>query len=441
MYKFSKYNHYGRLDSGDILLYNVFSSSVALLSVEEFERLRNESRPALKTVDLFKTAASQGFVVPSDEDETAKLLALRHSNNFNDRRAAFQILPTTGCNARCFYCYEQDFSPCTMTRETADAVVSFILDYCETMEEVTIAWFGGEPFTCEKTMAYISSKLIPAFDQRGTRYFANVITNAALISQNNIENIVRDYRISSVQITLDGHGEEHLKRKNYIDRNVSYEQIIEAISLLTNKGVQVLVRINADRNNLDSCMEAIRDLALSGADQEFLWPYVAPLYSDKNASHCIPKSELNAVFARAYKTLIDFGFIRSVDGLPMNFANATCCAKMLNNFVIAPNGDISKCEHLLNVEDEVIGNVSTGLRFNAAFARWTSTDIPDKCLECGYLPICQAGCAAAEHRGFGYGRCAHIAFIHDAVITAANYLLKKGGEQHDGLAQEQRSFQ
>ena len=165
------------------------------------------------------------------------------------------------------------------------------------------------------------------------------------------------------------------------------------------------------------------------------------LYSDKNASHCIPKSELNAVFARAYKTLIDFGFIRSVDGLPMNFANATCCAKMLNNFVIAPNGDISKCEHLLNVEDEVIGNVSTGLRFNAAFARWTSTDIPDKCLECCYLPICQAGCATAEHRGFGYGRCAHIAFIHDAVITAANYLLKKGGEQHDGLAQEQRSFQ
>ena len=428
-YKYSKYNHHGTLNDGTILLWNVFASSVAVLTKEEFDQLVKPDEICEDA--LREVALSQGFLVPADEDETAKLLALRNSNNFYDRRAGFQILPTTGCNARCFYCYEQDFQASTMSTETADAVVDFVLDYCENMDEVTVAWFGGEPFICESTMAYISSKLIPALEARGKRYFANVITNASLISAENIDKIVEQYRITNVQITLDGRGDEHIRRKGYLDKNVTYEQIIKTIALLTNHNVHVMVRLNLDKNNLDSCIDTIEDLANSDADQEYLWPYAAPLYSDGKEDFCLSRNELSAAFEKVYRRLIDYDYIRTIDGLPMNFSNAACCAKILNNFVISPNGDISKCEHLLNVKEEVVGTVFDGIRFNTAMAKWADTSVPKECVDCNYLPICQAGCAAAEQRGFGYGRCSHIAFIHDAVISAANYLLKKRGESND----------
>lgn len=429
-YKFSRYNHYGTLRDNTVLLWNYFSASVAILEQSELDHILNANDSC--NDDLCMAAVAQGFLVPADEDEVAKLLALRNANNFNEKRAGFQVLPTTGCNARCFYCYEHGFQPSTMTLETADAVVSFILDYCENMDDVAITWFGGEPFVCEDIMAYISSKLIPKLDAAGKRYNASVITNASLITQENILKIVDQYRIRSVQVTLDGKGSEHLRRKGYLDQSMTYEKVIDTISLLTNHGIKVMVRINIDRDNLDSCIEAIDDLAASSANQELLWPYASPLYSDRNGVFCLTKSELNDAFEKVFRKMIDCGFIQTIDGLPLNFSNAVCCAKMLNNYVIAPNGDISKCEHLLNIEEEVVGSVFDGIRFNAALAKWTSTAVPEECLHCNYLPICQAGCAAAEQRGFGYGRCSHVVFVHDAIVSAANYLLfGKGGTFND----------
>lgn len=424
--KFSMYNHYGTLRDGSVLIYNVLSSAVAIMSQEEFSSI-HKAIPLDAEEDLFSAALEMGFIVSAEEDELSKVLALRNSNNFSNKRAGFQILPTTGCNARCFYCYEQGFKSSTMTRETLDSTVEFILSYCENMEEVTIAWFGGEPFTCESHIAEISKRLTSEFDKRGTKYFANVITNGALISQKNIDAIVKDYRISNVQITLDGRGDTHLARKGFLDKSVSYHLILNNIALLTEHNVHVMVRINVDRANMEDCLSIFDDLAALDADTDNLWPYVAPLYSDKSKPNqdCFRYDELSDVFAKAYKKMIDTGFIQTVNGLPMNFSNATCCAKMLNNFVISPEGDISKCEHLLNVPDEVIGHVSTGIVFNSAMAKWSDSSIPEQCKTCSYLPVCQAGCTAAETRGFGFGRCSYIAFVHDAIIEAANYLLER----------------
>lgn len=430
MYKLSAYNHYGKLKNGNYLLYNLFSSSVAVLEKDEFELLLQvDNKDSATDNELFSLAYEQGFLVHKSEDELAKLLALRHSNNFSDKRAGFQVLPTTACNARCFYCYEHGFKTATMTPETIDATVNFILDYCQNMEEVTIAWFGGEPLTCEETIVSMSRNLIPAIEGAGKTYHANIITNGALISSANITTLVDDCRISSFQITLDGRGSEHVRRKGFLDKNISYEHILENISLVANAGAQVLVRLNVDRNNLEECLGVIDDLAALDVDKNLLWPYAAPLYSDNFNSSCFASDELNFAFEKVLKKMIDCEFIQSVDGLPMSFSNACCCAKMLNNFVISPTGEISKCEHLLNCPEEVIGTVFEGIHFNSAMAKWTCTDIPEKCKLCPELPICQAGCAAAEQRKFGYGRCSYITFIHDAVIAAADYLLSKGGVQ------------
>lgn len=424
-YKPSRYNHFGKLSNGSTLLYNLVSSSVAIVGERELEIINSADFSA--DAELCGVAAAQGFIVPYDEDEVAKLLTLRHANNFSSKRAGFQILPTTACNARCFYCYEQGYATQTMSEDTARAAVDFILDYCEGMDELDITWFGGEPLIGQDTIEFISHSLIPELDRRGTRYMANMITNGALISESNVNKLAGDWRISEIQITLDGKGDEYLRRKAYVDSGIRYEHILNNIALLTKRGVKVLVRLNVDRRNLASILGVIEDLSALEADMNMLWPYAAPLYSDKENDFCLTEGELNGTFEIVLKKLIDCGFIKTINGLPMNFSNAVCCAKMLNNFVIAPNGEVSKCEHLLNIPEEVVGSVYSGIRFNSAMVKWCSTDVPQECLDCVYLPICQAGCMASAQRKFAYGRCSYIAFISNAVVTAADYLLTKGG--------------
>jgi len=58
---------------------------------------------------------------------------------------SYTILPTTGCNARCYYCFEHGSKVMTMTRETAGEVVRFITEHCGPKKTVAIMWFGGEP--------------------------------------------------------------------------------------------------------------------------------------------------------------------------------------------------------------------------------------------------------------------------------------------------------
>lgn len=427
-YKFSKYNKWGYIGKGRVFLYNTFSSSVAILTEEEFSAIHSESIVMNDTDMLFRTCSTESFIVPANENELAKLMAIRNANNFCTSHAGFQILPTTGCNACCFYCYEQDFVSETMSEATIEATIAFILRYCENVADVNITWFGGEPLLCEDIIAKISKELLVAFESKGIGYGADIITNGSRIDKDCANRLKNKYKVNSVQITLDGQGDEYLRRKAYIEKDISYERVLDSIALLADSDIDVLVRLNIDRENIDSCLHVLDDLSQLQTTIHRIWPYAAPLYSDRGYEHCFSRQELNNAFMRVFTHLIDRGFITSVNGLPTSFMNAACCAKGLNNFVISPSGEISKCEHLLNTPAEVIGTVYSGITFTDALSSWTDSKIPERCGDCSLLPLCQAGCEAAERRGFGYGRCSYIAFIDDAVLQAATYLLQRKEE-------------
>ena len=87
------------------------------------------------------------FLVPEDKDECAlynQVSALLRAMNRKKGLSGYIILPTLGCNARCVYCYEEGMKPVTMTPETVEQVIRYILDTHEG-DKVHLSWFGGEP--------------------------------------------------------------------------------------------------------------------------------------------------------------------------------------------------------------------------------------------------------------------------------------------------------
>ena len=422
-YKPSMYNYYHVLKNGHYLVINTLSSAVATVSQSELKVI-NSPNDATSNKDLLQACVANGFLVNKEELEHKKVMALRHVNNFNTDHVGIQILPTTECNARCFYCYEENFSKETMDRETIEAVISFLLDYTEAAKHITIAWFGGEPLLQEKIIREISCKLIPQFMDRGQTYDASIITNGSLITKDNIDSLKREYFIRNVQITIDGDPRVHLERKRFIDRSIKYSTILNAIKMLCEHEITTLVRINVDKLNYRNCLKAIDKLAETFEENKYLYVYASPLYSYKNHSSVFQQSELNEAFYGIYMKLLESGLIKTIDALPISYINATCAAKMINNIVIAPSGNIFKCEHLLDDPQEIIGDVFSGLIYNEAFATWSCTEIPLDCKTCKELPICQAGCRAAEKRKFGYGRCSYTSFILDSIFQIAEKILE-----------------
>ena len=124
------------VDDG-LLLYNTLTCSLLLLSPDEAADITAQG----ELIDRW-------FLVPEAHDDlklcrqVQQMVALL--TPVPKVVTSYTILPTTGCNARCFYCYEQGTKPVTMTAETASRVVRYIVAH-RGDEEVECRWFGGEP--------------------------------------------------------------------------------------------------------------------------------------------------------------------------------------------------------------------------------------------------------------------------------------------------------
>ena len=423
-YKESRYNHFGMV--GDkVFLYNLVTSSVAVIEEPEYEQIKSCE---FADSNLMQDAVGNGFIVPAEEDEIEKVLAVQRMNNYTTRFAGFQILPTTACNARCFYCYEQSYKPTCMKNDVAEAIPPFIEGFMDMVDDVHVTWFGGEPMLELDRIRELSNQIMALAKKHGIGYTSDMITNGTLATLDTVRTLVKDCKVSQVQITLDGLAEEHLRRKSYVSDDVAFNTVLSAMDAFVEQGAKLLIRLNVDKRNFEDCLKLIPLLGERYKGLDTVMLYAAPLYGSGNQKDFYTENELNEAYRTLFRAMIDAGFIQTVDGLPLNFNNATCSAQMINNFVIDPSGDVFKCEHLLAEDRQRLGNVFEGVVFNEAMAEWASPDIPQKCRECGFLPSCQAGCYAAEALDFGLKRCPHIAFITEAIVDAAGYLL--GYEPH-----------
>ena len=128
-----------------MLLCNTLTGELVLLSAEE--RAWMDSLPAAAAPDSAELICGR-FVVPEGCDEAKAADQLR--GLLIKRQAAKKtftscnILPTTFCNAHCFYCYESGIRHAHMSEDTAEQLVRMIADHYDG-RQVALLWFGGEP--------------------------------------------------------------------------------------------------------------------------------------------------------------------------------------------------------------------------------------------------------------------------------------------------------
>ena len=372
------------------LLFNILSGELLLLDETEIEYFAPQHKVANSTV---KQLVEKWFLVPENTDDcqlSKQLVTVINSiNNIfsSPQISSFTILPTTDCNARCFYCFELGCSRKWMTEETAMSVVDYIMRK-KADGEIKIRWFGGEPLYNSKIIDIISSEL----KKHGVKYHCNMTTNGYLFDEDMIDRAKNLWNLQKIQITLDGTEKIYNKTKAYIYKNdpSPFKRVIKNIKNLLERGMEVVIRINMDLHNVDDSFDLTKYLLeeFKGFNNYFINPHL--LYensckfktndTDKDDNYLNKKyNELREIVSKALNKQSKYTRI-------MRFSNH-CLADTDTSVMILPEGQLGKCEHY--TDDHYIGSIFDD-KLDLDMITWfkqTTTVMPE-CDNCELRPAC-----------------------------------------------------
>ncbi len=377
------------VEGGSVIL-NTITYELLFLSNEEIGLLNN---PNLNN-DLVHYLIEQYFLVPVDFDD--KKLAtqvidtrIQIQNIYtNPPLSFFVILTTTGCNARCFYCFEKGAKVSNMTEQTAHDVADFIERKGD--KKVRIQWFGGEPLVNIKAIDTICEDL----KSKNVNYESTMVSNAYLFDENVIEKAVNLWKLQKIQITLDGTEEVYNKTKDYVYKNVSspFKRVLNNIENALKAGIQISIRLNLGEHNAEDLYDLSKLLVEKFNKYQNCYIYVVKLFDDPcGEGITIPEDIRHRLIEDTIELqdFIDKNMPKPIiDRLPKSFELPnTCMANNDQSVMIVPDGHLGKCEHF--VDSEFYGNIYSDeidLKKIAEFKKHKS--VCNICRDCEMWSLC-----------------------------------------------------
>ena len=336
------------------------------------------------------------FLVPELAPESQTYLELKDVLVFKEELPQgithYVILPTTTCNARCFYCFEQGMRYQKMSLETVEDTLRFILRHKpEETKKIHIHWFGGEPMCAADNIDRICEGLAEA----GIEFDAEMTSNGSLFTEESAKKAAEAWKVSRIQITLDGMAEEYARRKCYTGAlKEPFATVIRNVHLLIAAGISVAVRLNVDENNLGEIYRLVDFLneAFTGDEREKLRVYAHSLFGQpgEGLDGCPAGAGADALEAR----VLEINDYIQCHGLAARNLNELFMLKSHYCMVTAPEcnvlidaaGRLFACESM--PEDMRYGDVKSDIDPQA----WSRVAAPcrvrEECSQCVFLPQC-----------------------------------------------------
>lgn len=389
------------------------------------------------SAEVITTLQQRGYLVPLAPEEEEALfvkLALRNHQAFGRQAPVFILMPTYQCNLRCPYCFQDhmrtDPAYAHLLRIIDQPMADRILrgmrnieaahgidEHTDVVRNITL--FGGEPLLAESRP--IVEYLITRIREQG-RAAITAVTNATDLET--YQDLLGKEGIGQLQVTLDGPPAEHDRRRIYADGTGSFERIAANITLALERGVNVSVRLNVDRDNLEQLPALMDECYRRGwAEHDRFYIYLAPVHVGNEQVD--PKSTLNnwqlakAVDAlkRSHPHLKRISLVDDVlqqqvrrilagseTGTP-GFRSAFCAAHT-TMYVIDAFADIYACWERTGDPKMRIGHIDEDgkvLMNRAILERWRGRSVASNpvCRKCRYAMSCGGGCAVLAEEAHG----------------------------------------
>jgi uncharacterized protein len=248
----SRHNITGRTrNHGTPFVVNLLSGNADLLDEDSAAALFSGTAP----VSPEEWSAKGYWTDPVEEEKRHKAAYL----NFLDAREKDEIqiffVPWYGCNFRCSYCFQEDYSvkPAGLKDEVLDAFFAHIKqEFAGQRKYLTL--FGGEPLLPGKA----AQERIGAILSRANsaKLDIAVVTNGHTLVE--YLPILATAKIREIQVTLDGPPESHDARRFLAGGSPTFETIALGIDAALAAGFTINLRSVVDRQNLPLLPELAR---------------------------------------------------------------------------------------------------------------------------------------------------------------------------------------
>lgn len=353
----------------------------------------------IEKTDLVKEMKRVGFLVDDDADELQQLEMNYNLGKYEKDGLGLVIAPTMACNFVCPYCFEGTQKG-TMSEELQNKIISIVTDFAENGQNINITWFGGEPLLAKETIYSMSEQLIEICQREKVDYEAGMITNGYLLDEETVLKL-KEYKLSSMQITLDGLSETHNKKRKLKNNSEvpTFDRILENILLVKKLKIDVAIRINMDKDTQRELEQLLELMTENGLGEDlYLGHLQANTDSSKEfAENCLNTEEFACVCA-------DFENLLFSKNLQTDYPAPTrigCGADYLYSYVIDADGEMYKCWNDIGIKANSIGNICALEEFSqlmqnpnknyTEYLTWSPFKF-EKCRECSILPICMGGC-------------------------------------------------
>lgn len=381
-----------RVDHEDkVLLHNVVTGRLAVLDWEEAEALETLPGPYIPAMEQLVT---EHYLVPENYDEHQQTVSLRTilrkiaDAHESKEMYRYTILPTTDCNARCYYCYEHGIHPETMTEQTAELVIDFIKNQYKG-HPIRIRWLGGEPTLAAHRIDQICNGL----KQRGVEFSSWIISNGYLFDEGMIERSKRLWNLVHAKISVDGTRETYNRVKAFhAVKEDPYQRVIRNIGTFLNHGIHVLVSMNVDRRNYQEFRDLLFELKELYQQNPLLQvrPHqLMPNYLKVNQA-VVPDAEEAWYQEKLFdlkKLAQTEGFLFQAEEELPSLRIQWCEAAKYGTAVIMPDGRMVKCPEQL-ADDQVIGDVIGGITNEKRVMAWRQFADYERCRNCPLFPYC-----------------------------------------------------
>lgn len=423
MNRASKYNIYlklGKKENKNLIVqgyrgsFDVVNDNIVEILKEAEEDYTVLNKLSAEDLEVLK---KRGYVTEQNEEEEYGTIE-KISDILNQvccNSITVTIMPTYNCNFRCEYCFEQNLLEkgkewlCgKMTTQMVDAIFAQLKSYKEEGKKVTsIYLFGGEPLlrTNKDIVSYICEK------SRELELPISCISNG--YDLNEYIDLIKEYKFDKIQITVDGIGKEHDKRRFLAGGQGSYERIMNNIELALENGINITVRTNVNKKNTESVKTLMEEYQRRGwiGKENFHYYFKSTLRCYEEVGTALSDVELMRKLADTYGETMDRFQFNSIyqslcNSIQYMLVNNTIaplrsgyCGAHTGMYTIDPYGDIYPCWDVLSQEDCKIGSVDVEegkFVFNNHHDQWKkrTVDKLSDCKSCRYMLFCGGGCSA-----------------------------------------------
>ena len=414
---YSKHNIFSRIkDSENNFIVNLLSGNADIIYPKEGKMLQNFIEGKETSPEFLNKLIERGYLVDEkEEDRIYRTKYLDFIDNSDDDEIQLFFVTNYSCNFACTYCYQDEYTKFN-TKLTTDVIDAFF-DYVKSEfagRKKYLTVFGGEPLLNSTEQKV----LITYFLTQANNLNLEVcfVTNGYFLEE--YIDILKKGNIREIQVTLDGKGSVHDKRRFLKGGGPTFEKIVKGIDGCFQNGMPVNLRMVVDKENIEGLPEMAQFAIDKGWTENTL--FKTQLGRNYELHHCQATSE--KLFSRIslYETIYDLAkqhphilefykpaysvskFLSENGSLPDPLFDA--CPACKTEWAFDFTGNIYSCTATVGKSGESLGTFFPEVsRKIDLINEWESRDVTaiTECNTCSMQLACGGGCGSVAKNRTG----------------------------------------